>query len=245
MRMRHKLGRVAWIAATPLALTLCLAAPGRAEHVHAEVATQATGSEGAHHVLVNPIQNFADSLWDYRDKDEHGGSLEPGEHKMPAPFALALVNFAALLFLVGKFAAPSFTRMVRERHTSIAEALKEGARLRDEARKTLDEYQTKLASLQGEIDALVATIRAEAEVEKKRLLDEAQARAERMKVDAEKQIQAEIQRVRTTLEREVVVQAVVMAEKLLMDKTTDADQRKLAETLVTSLKAPPPATSRL
>jgi F-type H+-transporting ATPase subunit b len=233
--MRGKLRRLLWIAATPLALTLCLAAPGRAEST--EAGPHAAESAGGHHVLSNPIQNFADSFWDYRNRDDHGGPLEPGDHKMPAPFALALVNFAALLFLVGKFAAPSFARMVRERHTSIAEALAEGARLRDEARKKLEEYTAKLASLQAEIDSLAATIRAEAEVEKQRLVADAQARAERMKADAEKQIQAEIQRVKTTLERDVMLQAVAIAEKLLKDRTTDSDQRRLTETLVSSLKA--------
>src|SRR5262249_5841781 len=151
-------------------------------------------------------------------------------------YAMALLNFAVFLFILGKYAGPGLKKAVRERHERIKHDLEEGARLRAEAQRKLDEYSSRLASLQSEISAIVATIRTEAEAEKKRIVDEAEARAERMRRDAELQIQAEIQRVRLTLEREAVVAAVALAEKLLIEKTTETDQKALSDRFLKALR---------
>jgi F-type H+-transporting ATPase subunit b len=155
---------------------------------------------------------------------------------MPPPFSMQVLNFCVFAFLLYRFAAPSIGKATRDRHAAIQKALAEGTRLRDEAKARLDEYEKKLQALQGEIDTLVASIRAEAESEKKRIIADAEARAERMKKDAEQQIQAEIARVRVTLEREAVEAAVSLARTLLTEKTTESDQRLLADRFVKGLQ---------
>lgn len=246
--------RILWMATTPLAFTVLGSNvfsstahsqeghEGAAVEAHAEAAAhQAEGHEpgaehegqGEHHLLTNPIQNTFD--FGYAKKDVHGGSLEPGEEKMPAPFGAALINFGVLVFILGKFAAPSIAKMTRDRHDEIAKKLAESTKLRDEARAKLDEYTRKVSGLQGEIDKLVSEIRADAEAEKKRIVAEAEARAIRIEKDAQQQIQAEIQRVTATLEKEAVVRAVAIAEQLLKDKINDGDQRTLADRFTASL----------
>ena len=223
---------------TPLAITVLFSEPGRAQTHDTPVEDRAErtlegGHDPAHELITNPIQNVA-SL--HYNKDDHGGTWEPGEHKMPPPFLGQLFNFIAFAWLLGRFAWPSIRRATRERHEEIARALAEGSRLRDEARARLEEYSTKLAGLQSEIDKLVNGIRAEAEAEKARIISEAQHRAERMRLDAEQQIQAEMQQVRSTLEREAVVAAISIAERLLTEKTTDTDQKALADRFLHGLQ---------
>ena len=201
-----------WMATAPIALTVLAAEP---EHAPAAAEGEPGAAHGEHHVLTNPIENWFE--FDYKSKG------------LPPPFSMQVLNFLAFAAIIAKFAGPSLRKSVRQRHDSIKKDLEEGSRLRAEAQRKLEEYSGKLASLQSEIDRLVATIRAEAEAERKRLLKEAQARAERMQRDAELQIQAEIQRVRIMLEREVVVAAVKLAETLLIEKTTDVDQKALAD----------------
>ncbi|HKA89647.1 MAG TPA: ATP synthase F0 subunit B [Haliangiales bacterium] len=208
--MLRRLWTWLWIATTPLAVTVLAAETEHAAEEH-----------GGEHVLDNPIQNVLD--FGYKSKG------------LPAPFSMQLLNFAAFLFIIGKYAGPSMKKAVRERHDRIKRDLEESARLRAEAQRKVDEYGAKLASLQAEIDKLVSTIRAEAEAEKRRILGDAQARADRMKRDAEMQVQAEIQRVRLMLEREAVVAAVALAEKLLVEKTTDVDQKALADRFLKAL----------
>ncbi len=217
-----------WIASVPLALTYVFAQPARAADPHA-----AEAAEGGHHFITNPIQNGWN--FSYKGKDDHGGTLEKGEHAMPAPFVGNVFNFLVYAFLMFRVAGPSVKRVVRERHDEIAKNLAESGRLRDEARARLDEYNRKLGGLESEITSLVTNIRAEAEAEKRRIIADGEARADRMRRDADQQIQAEIQRVKTTLEREAVVAAVSIAEQILRDKTGDADQRALADKFVKGL----------
>jgi F-type H+-transporting ATPase subunit b len=244
--MLRKLGKLLWIATTPLALTLTMATVSAQSHGGShgnpldkdvtQPGLENQAEHGEHHFVTNPIENF--SSFSYRGKDNHGGVMgdEIGpEHAMPGPFSMALVNFAVFAFLLGKYAGPAIGRYTRERHTGIAKALDEGTRLRDEARGKLEEYSRKLETLQTEIDKLVSGIRADAEQEKTRIIADAEARASRMTRDAELQIQAEMQRVRMTLEREAVVAAVAIAEKLLREKATEADQKALADKFVKSL----------
>ncbi len=208
--MLRRLWTWLWIATTPLAVTVLAAETERAAEEH-----------GAEHVVDNPLQNVLD--FGYKGKG------------LPPPFSMQVLNFGAFLFIIGRYAGPSMKKAVRERHERIKKDLEESARLRAEAQRKVAEYGAKLASLQGEIDKLVATIRAEAEAEKRRILDEAQARADRMQRDAEMQVQAEIQRVRLMLEREAVVAAVALAEKLLVERTTDVDQKALADRFLKAL----------
>jgi F-type H+-transporting ATPase subunit b len=239
-----KLKSILWIATTPVALTVLLATtdvggqatPESASHgMDASPGSHKPAEAQEHHVLTNPIQNFFN--FSYAGKDDHGGTYEEGDHKMPPPFGMALINFAALIFIVGKFFAPGIAKMTRERHEQIGKDLAEGARLRDEAKRKLDDYNARLANMDREIDELVRSIRSEAEAERKRIVDEAEARAIRMQKDAESQIQAEMQRVRIELEREAVLQAIAAAEKILREQTTDADQKKLVDKFVNGLEA--------
>ena len=224
--MTKRLLRVLWIATIPVAFTILLAEPARGtvkEH-DAEIVVSGEG----HHVDTNPIHNFAD-FWTYRD-------TEPGGEKLPPPFLGALTNFVVLLFLVGRFAGPSMTRFVRERHETIAKQIEESTRLRDEAQRKLEEYSVKLTGLQAEIERLVSEIRADAENDRRRILAEAEARAQRMKRDAEQQIQAEMNRVKALLERETVLQAVAIAEKLIRDRAGQVQQKELADRFVKDLE---------
>lgn len=233
MRLRRFLATLA----TPVALTVLFSQPSGAQTdepvdaagTHAEEHEMAT----EHHVDANPIKNVAQIHY---GKNEHGGKWEAGEHKMPPPFSAQVFNFLAFAWLIGRFGYPSIKRATRERHDEISRALVESARLRDEAKARLVEYERKLAGLQGEIDGLVSGIRTEAESEAKRIISEAQARAERMQKDAEQQIQAEMGRVRATLEREAVEAAVGVAERLLREKTTEADQKLLADRFMKGLQ---------
>lgn len=246
----RKLRNPLWIATTPLALTLLMASPGRAASAApaspAEHAASADPHAAHGEVITNPIQNFATYMFNYSGKDTHGGVYgdDENDHKMPPPFSLALVNFGALLFIIGKYAAPSFARMVHERHDTIATQLAESTKLREEAEHKLALYTRKIDGLQAEIDTLVAGIRAEAEAEKTRLLADAAERAERMKHEAAQQIEVEIQRVKTQLEREVVQAAMAVAEKILREKATETDQRALTDRFVKSVQAAPAAKPR-
>jgi F-type H+-transporting ATPase subunit b len=235
--------RILWIATTPIAFSLLLAAPVRASQEPAEPAGgagQHAEAAAEHHVSKNPIHNWFDFIG-YRSKDTDGGKYEPdqGDHRMPAPFGGALINFGLFAFIIGKMFGGSFKKLVQDRHDGIAKQLAESARLRSEAAARLAEYTRKVENLDAEIAALVDGIRREAEADKARILSEAEKNAARMRKDAEQQIQAEIARARVTLEREAVETAMNIARQILTEKATDADHRAMAEKFIKELGAAP------
>ena len=192
--------------------------------------------------------NWAHDWFSYKDKDEYGGKLGDGtmtdsktgetvheEEPMSAPFVFALLNFALLLLILNKYLAPAGRKVAEERHDQIKVALDEAAKLRNEAAKKLSEYETRIAGVDAEIDKLVAGIRADAEADKKRILENAEKQAAQMKKDAEQRIAAEIEIARAHLAEEVASASAAAAAKLLRDKATNDDQKRLVSTFISGL----------
>jgi F-type H+-transporting ATPase subunit b len=192
----------------------------------------------------DPTRHFNFTNFSYRGKDEYGGTFGDGtettpdgqtlheEEPMAPPFVFLLLNFGLLLLILGKYGAPAMRKLAEERHDLIKTALDEAAKLRDEAKAKLAEYETRIKDVDDEIKKLVDGIRADAEADKARILEAAQAQAAQMKKDAEQRIAAEIELARTQLTKEVTAAAVGATEKLLKDKATPDDQRKLVASFI-------------
>lgn len=209
----------------PLALALTIGLP---------VAAVAAGSGDGHGDAHAPPINWFNI--DYAELDAEGHKLEPGaKHSMAPPLGLAIMNFAAFFMLLVWKGGPPISNYLRSRHTSIKEALEEGKRLREEAAAQLEEYGAKIKGVEAEVDALIADVRASAEGEKKRIIEQAEAQAELMRKNAEAQIAAEVSRARAELETEVMKAALAAAEALLRDKATNADHQKLIDGFLVDL----------
>ena len=200
----------------------------------------------------DPTAHFNYTNFDWRGKDEFGGAFGDGmqtdqhgvvhheEEPMSPPFLLALLNFGLLLLILAKVNIPIFGfRSLREtartRHDDIKSAVDEAAKLRDEAAKKLKDYETRIKDLDSEIQKLVDGIRADAEADKKRILEQAERQAAQMKRDADLRIAAEIELARASLAKEVSNAASKATEKILRDKTTPDDQSRLVSTFITGM----------
>ena len=195
----------------------------------------------------DPSQHFNYTNFSYGGKDEYGdkygdgtettpdGQKLPEEEPMAPPFVFMLFNFALLLFIFAKYLAPAGRKVAEERHDQIKNAIDEATKLRDQAKTKLAEYETRIKGLDDEIKKLVDGIRADAESDKARILAAAAAQAAQMKKDAEQRIAAEIDLARTLLTKEVTAAAVHATEKLLKDKATPDDQRKLVSSFITGI----------
>lgn len=200
----------------------------------AEQAEHASGEHhGGHHGAQPPHAiNWTD--WG-KGKDVHGGELHPAEEGMPPGLLFALVNFAVFLGLLVKFVGPKLAKALRVRHDLVKSQLAESARLRQEARDKLEDYNKRIAGVDAEIAKLLADIRADAEAEKQVILEQARVQSEAMKKDAERRIESEIARARQTLEREVVAASIAAAEKILRERTTADDQARMFDGFVDTL----------
>jgi F-type H+-transporting ATPase subunit b len=79
-------------------------------------------------------------------------------------------------------------------------------------------------------------MRADAEADKKRILEAAERQAAQMKRDAELRIAAEIETARAVLTREVTAAATAATEQILREKLTAADQQKLVGAFIGDLQ---------
>lgn len=192
---------------------------------------------------VDPSQHFNYTNFHYSGKDEYGGPFGDAKEQAPEgmlaeeepmspPFIFMIANFAILIWLLVKYLLPAGRRMSEERHDLIQNALDEASKLRDQAKAKLAEYETRVNNLDTEIAQLVAGIRADAEGDKARILEQAQVQAASMKREAEQRIQAEIELARTALTKEVTAAAASATEKLLKEKVTADDQRGLVATFI-------------
>jgi F-type H+-transporting ATPase subunit b len=227
-----------------------------------EVARATTEASEVNPEPTDPTEHFnwfgfkAGSLFDYIGKDEYGGKFgddvmtrkdgtvvknEKGEkeEEEPAspPFIFMLLNFGIFLIILGKTLWPAGQKMSAERSDQIKNAIDEAAKLRDQAAKKLAEYETRIKDVDAEVQKIVADIRAGAEEDKKRILENAERQAKQMKHDAELRIAAEIETARAKLAREVAFAASSATEKLLKEKVTPDDQKKLVGNFISGMGA--------
>lgn len=167
--------------------------------------------------------------------DEHGNTVP--EEPMSAPFIYMVLNFALLLFILMKFGGPAAKKSAAERHDQIKTALDEAAKLRQEAADKLAQFESRLKDADSEIKKLVDGMRADAEADKARILENAARQAALMKRDAEARIAAEIEYARAALTKEVTAAAAKATEDLLKKKMVAGDQQKLVTTFISDITA--------
>jgi F-type H+-transporting ATPase subunit b len=196
----------------------------------------------------DPSTHFNYFNFSYSGKDEFGGKYGDGvetdtkgnvhheEEPMSPPFIFMIANFAILIWLLVKYLLPAGQKMSEERHDAIKNALDEAAKLRDQAKAKLAEYEARVKNLDAEIKSLVDGIRADAEADKARIFEQAQQQAAQLKKEAEQRIAAEIELARTQLTKEVTAAATQATEKLLKEKVTADDQRGLVTTFIKNVE---------
>lgn len=255
----HKL---LFAAALLFAPSLALADEAPAVEKHPPISEPAGGGHGAGHETAHGAHHdpskhfrFFGSPVDHYGKDATGGvygdniQLDPAtgqpmvdshgqalEEPMSAPFIFMVLNFALLLVLLSWKGKPAFQKLAVDRHEQIKTALDEAAKLRRDAQEKLAEYDSKLKAANDEITKLVEGMRADAEADKKRILENAERQAAQMKKDAEQRIAAELESARAMLRREVALAATGAAEKVLREKMTAADQTKVITTFITDVQ---------
>ena len=163
---------------------------------------------------------------------EHGA--EHGEHAgfSAGTFALQLLNFGVLLFLLIWFGGRAMNKSLRARHEQLKGDIGEAARLRDEATQKFKAQDQRVADLEKEIAALRASIKEDAEREQARLLEGAQERAKRIQDDMRFQLSQQVKEAELLLRAEVASASVKLAEELLRKSLNTDDERRLAREFV-------------
>jgi F-type H+-transporting ATPase subunit b len=175
------------------------------------------------------------------------GSARDGEESQPPPinwfefgkeappFIAMIVNFgilAAGYYLLGR---KPISAALQNRRDSIAKEIEDAQRILHEAEARAKVYQAKLDMLSDDVRAAREALLRAGEAERDRIVAEAEAKAERMRTDAQFLATQEMKQIRQDLWREALDSATHAAEELLKQRVTPADQERLAEDYLAEL----------
>ncbi|MGF1466374.1 MAG: hypothetical protein ACFCGT_09580 [Sandaracinaceae bacterium] len=225
------------LAAALVAALAALTGPARAQ-------TEPTSAEVAHearHAEHGDGEHAAAEAHGEEDLGAHAGASEGhGEGHEPAidPIQLAasIVNFVVWIIALVWLLRGPLRDYLRSRRRAVEEGLQRAEELQAKAQRVYDEYTDRLEHLDEELDTLRAEMRRAGEAEKERLVEEARARGERMRREAEFLIDQQMKQLRVDLTREAIEAAVAAAETVLQERSNAEDQVRLADRYLESLE---------
>ncbi|MBU4262028.1 MAG: F0F1 ATP synthase subunit B [Proteobacteria bacterium] len=170
----------------------------------------------------------------------HGASSMTGPHGALSPaklkdFGWRVMNFAALMVILIKFLKKPLVDALKGRQQGIAAEFEDLETRRAEAERNYKEYEARLAGIDDELKTMVEKAVAQGQVEKARIIEEANRAAEGIKRQAEMVVQNEIAEAKRRLKTEIADQAAIMAEEIIKKNLQDTDQNKLVEDYLTKL----------
>ncbi|OPY72742.1 MAG: ATP synthase subunit b, sodium ion specific [Syntrophorhabdus sp. PtaU1.Bin050] len=148
-----------------------------------------------------------------------------------------VVNFGILVAILVKFAGKPLKDYLQSRSAAIRDRMEEGDRLFREADALKTEYEARLASLDQQIESFKKTILAETERERKKILDEAEVFASRIKEQAALTYEQEIREVKSKIKEEIARLTMEHAEKLVLEKFDQKDHDRLVEEFIEKLRS--------
>lgn len=213
-----KIGHIASLFMLVAALCLALS-------IVSVYASDKPGAEAGHSVAAEGAADGHGAVKE--DAAAHGeGSLS--NEKLIDLF-WRVMNFAVLMFILVKFGAKPIGSALSGRQKGIRDELEDLEKRRDEAEKQYREFETKLGSVEKDIDMIVEKALAQAEIEKTKIIEKAELAVDDLKRSAELAIQNEIVEARRMLKDDVADQAAVMAEELIVSNLKPKDQVKIIE----------------
>ena len=201
----------AWVVASP---SLALAEAAHGESVAHEVVEEESG-HGAH--------------------DEGHGELTFSSLIRNREFQGTVINFLVLVGLIAWVIRKKGNPALAARRAEVEKELAEAQRLRAEAEKRHMGTALRLEKLDQEMLQIRGDMIKAGEAERDRIVAQAEEKAARIRKDTSFLIDQQIKQLRKDLTQQAASAAVIAAQELLQERTTDADQDQLSEAYLTRL----------
>jgi F-type H+-transporting ATPase subunit b len=157
----------------------------------------------------------------------------------PTTLGLQILNVAALVFILVKFAGKAINRSLQSRHDQLKKDLEEAAQARSTAEARLKEQERRLGNLEQEIARLRASIKEEAEREQARLLAAAEEKAQRIQDEARFLMEQQIKEAELRFRDEVASTALQVAEEMVRRSFSPQDESRLVSGFISDLERTP------
>ncbi|HIJ90850.1 MAG: F0F1 ATP synthase subunit B [Desulfobulbaceae bacterium] len=139
------------------------------------------------------------------------------------------LNFAGLAFILVFFLKKPFAEGLSSRRDGIKDQLEALESRKAEAELLYKEAEAKIARLDEEVNGIIAEAVKQGEVEKEKIIADAERNAGDIKRQAEMAVAHELTEAKARLKAEVAEQAVLLAEELVRKNIQPADQSRMVE----------------
>lgn len=160
--------------------------------------------------------------------DHHGG--------IPTVLWLQVVNFVLYVGLLVYLLRKPVRSFFEGRVENYNSALKRAEAQKREAETKRREIQERLTRLESTSAQSIAEAKAEAEALRQRVLVEAKELSEKLRAEAQRTAQIELERAKFALRQEMLSQSVQLASKILADKIQEPDQKRLQSEFVEKIQ---------
>ena len=140
-----------------------------------------------------------------------------------------VMNFAALAIALVFILRKPLSQALSSRIKGIKEQLDDLEAQKAEAEKKLAEYNQQLAQLEKEAEKIVDDYVRQGNEAKARILKEAEASAEKLQVQARRNIEHEFAQAKLELQKEIFEKSLVKAEEIIRGRISDDDQDKIVD----------------
>ena len=145
---------------------------------------------------------------------------------------LQLIAFLILVALLGKFVYPVFMRIIDERQSKIDESLAAASQAESRAASAQADIDAMLKQARAEASDIVTTAKAEANAAIEAAEAKAKARADQIVVDAHQQIEKDILKVKETLHNETLELVALATEKVVGKTVNETIDKKVISAAV-------------
>jgi F-type H+-transporting ATPase subunit b len=168
---------------------------------------------------------------------------QEGEAAKPALLSLqgglmawTLIVFLLVFGVLKMFAFGPITKAVNDREQALMDAIDAAKKDRDDAAKLLEEHRKRIEAARDEAQRFIAEGRAQAEKMKADMLEQTHAQQAELLERARRDIDSEKTKAIDELRREAIDLALLGASKVIEKNLDDAQNRKLVESYLSSIK---------
>ena len=140
-----------------------------------------------------------------------------------------VMNFTVLAVALFFVLRKPLSQALSSRIKGIKEQLDDLEAQKAEAEKKLAEYNQQLAQLEKEAEKIVDDYVRQGNEAKARILKEAEASAEKLQVQARRNIEHEFEQAKLELQKEIFEKSLVKAEGIIKSKFTGEDQNRIVD----------------
>ncbi len=154
-------------------------------------------------------------------------AMAPITGEMTLATAWTIPNFLILFTILFHLAGQKLGGYLQDRREDLERNIREAKEAREAAEAKLAEYEQKINQVDKDIEELRKQMREEGEVEKQKLVEQANNQAERIRKEADFTARQEVRMAQYRLQEEAARLAVEVAEKVIREVINDDDRERI------------------